>query len=125
MGLKAFGKLARELEAPLGPNEVTELDDIIINDFYPPKDEDGWAICLCPIAACDIIPTIGKVQGDPNPLPEVCQCSARHYEHCYNFTAGTGEKLDKAEAISSIQSGNKAVCRCLIRLQPIASIPPR
>lgn len=126
MGWEEYRKHMIGLEPPLGPRKITEIDGIVHHTFILPRNCDGKTICLCPIAALDIIPGSRKVQGDRNPIPELCACSANSLRSFYRYVeGGTKKRVDKVEVLGTCQVNDGADCRFLIYLQPSAFTTPR
>jgi len=111
---------------PLGPRKFIRVGDdgnIIDYKFILPRDKDGKAVCLCPLVSDNMFNLVRKKQGDPNPLPEICACSANTVK-CW-IKQGTGIEVDHVEVLSSVQVNDGSDCHFLVRLKPSAFSTPK
>ena len=93
------------LNPPLGPREIDWIEDLVQVSYHPPKDDDGYPVCQCPMVMLGMI----------EPFPELCICSA-NTGACF-IEAYTQEPVDKVDLLGSIHSGEKT-CRYRLHLKP-------
>ncbi|MEE8470180.1 MAG: hypothetical protein V3S51_02500 [Dehalococcoidia bacterium] len=108
MDWEEYKKHMGELQPPFGPRKITQIGDIVHWTYVPPKDENGRAICQCPLAM------FGWMEG----RPELCACSAnsvRSYIEEY-----TDRKVVSVETLGSPQVNGEDECRFLVHLKPSA-----